>query len=152
MDQVYIDPRHNARKIALGTLFSWIFNEPSIQECIDLSKEILEQEKYDSQLCLNIINAVQNNVFEIDKIIEANAPDWPIDKISKIDLIILRMAIAELNFGINTPKKVAIDEAIELAKLFGNETSSKFVNGVLGSVAEKIFPNKKEGEKVQTLI
>lgn len=153
------DPRHNARKIALTTLFCWIFNEPELDACISMSKELLEEENIDEELSKRIIGAVQENVQNIDKIIEESAPEWPIDKISKIDLIILRIAISELLFGLNTPTRVAIDEAVELAKDFGNETSSKFVNGVLGSVVEKHLPHeahniKKEEsvEAVETLI
>ena len=137
------DPRHNARKIALTTLFCWMFNEPEMDECIVLSKELLEETEIDDSLTKKIITAVQHNVFKIDEVIEESAPDWPVDKISKIDLIILRMAIAELLFDIKTPVKVAIDEAVELAKDFGNDTSSKFVNGVLGSVVEKYLPEEK---------
>lgn len=144
------DPRHNARKIALTSLFCWIFNEPEMDSCILLSKELLEEENVDDVLSRKIIDTVQKNVGEIDKIIEDSAPEWPIDKISKVDLIILRISIAEMLFEIGTPTKVAIDEAVELAKDFGNETSSKFVNGVLGSVVEKRLPGehkKSEEEK-----
>ena len=136
------DPRHNARKIALSTLFCWIFNEPELDACILMSKELLEEDNIDEDLSKRIIASVQENARKIDSIIEESAPEWPIDKISKIDLIILRIAIAELLFEIKTPTKVAIDEAVELAKDFGNETSSKFVNGVLGSVVEKHLPNE----------
>lgn len=141
------DPRHNARKIALTTLFCWMFNEPETDECIVLSKELLEETEIDDSLTKKIISSVQHNVFKIDAVIEECAPDWPVDKISKIDLIILRMAIAELLFDIKTPVKVAIDEAVELAKDFGNDTSSKFVNGVLGSVVEKHLPGEKHHVK-----
>jgi len=120
-----------------------------------MSKELLEEENIDEELTKKIIAAVQAKVGEIDRIIEESAPEWPIDKISKIDLIILRIAVAELLFGIGTPTKVAIDEAVELAKDFGNETSSKFVNGVLGSVVEKHIPHEahkiKAEDTVQTL-
>lgn len=70
---------------------------------------------------------------EIDVIIEKKAPKWPLNQISKIDLAILRLAIWEINFS-DTPPKVAVDEAVELAKDFGNESSSEFINGVLGSL------------------
>jgi len=136
------DPRHNARKIALTTLFCWMFNEPELNSCITMSKELLEEEHIDDELTKTIITTVQNNVSKIDEVIVESAPEWPIDKISKIDLIILRIATAELLFNIKTPTKVAIDEAVELAKDFGNETSSKFVNGVLGSVVDKYLPHE----------
>lgn len=75
---------------------------------------------------------------EIDAIIQENAPKWTIDKINKIDLSILRYSLWELIFQKKAPPKVTIDEAIELAKEFGTETSSSFVNGVIGSATKKL--------------
>src|SRR4029077_3102742 len=86
----------------------------------------------------------------IDEIIEASAPDWPLDKISIVDRNILRIGLYELLFGdrAQVPPKVAINEAIELAKTFGGENSSKFVNGVLGAVYKEIGePGKDETSK-----
>lgn len=75
---------------------------------------------------------------EIDAIIQENAPKWTVDKINKIDFSILRCALWELIFQKKTPPKVIIDEAIELAKEFGTDTSSSFVNGVIGSAVKKL--------------
>ena len=72
----------------------------------------------------------------IDRIIVKNAPDWPINKLNKVDLAILRLAIDELKSAKKTPPKVVIDEAIELAKTFGTETTPKFINGVLGAIVK----------------
>ncbi len=86
----------------------------------------------------------------IDEIIEKAAPDWPIDKISIIDRNILRIGLTELLFGDRkeVPPKVAINEAIELAKTFGGENSGKFVNGVLGAVYKEIGePGKSKSVK-----
>ena len=87
----------------------------------------------------------------IDKIIEASAPDWPIDKISIIDRNILRIGLTELLFGDRkeVPPKVAINEAIEIAKAFGGESSGKFVNGVLGAMFKNELTDeqKARGEK-----
>jgi len=74
------------------------------------------------------------NITSIDSIIHTDAPKWPIDKINKVDLAILRCAIWELTIQQKTPPKVVIDEAVELAKEFGTDTSSSFINGVLGSI------------------
>jgi N utilization substance protein B len=73
----------------------------------------------------------------IDNLITANAPKWPLDKINRVDLAILRCAVWELKFQTKTPPKVIIDEAVELAKEFGTDTSSSFVNGCLGSIIKK---------------
>jgi len=75
---------------------------------------------------------------DIDARIHAAAPEWPVDKIAKIDLAILRLAIYELTVEKKEPPKVIIDEAIELAKEYGNDASSKFVNGVLGTILKSI--------------
>lgn len=106
------DPRHKKRRIVVKELFSQSFFS---QEASTLTKKILE------------------NADGLDKKIAEAAPTWPIDKVNKIDLAILRLAVFELNEGI-TPQKVVIDEAIELAKEYGSEASSSFVNGVLGKI------------------
>lgn len=107
------DPRHQKRIHLMQQLFSYNTNQkgkyPDIQEII-------------------------KNLSQIDKIIEQCAPQWPIEKINKIDLSILRLSVFELSFKEGIPKKVAIDEAVELAKEYGAESSSSFVNGVLGKV------------------
>ena len=87
-------------------------------------------------------------VSEIDQIITENAPKWPLDKINKVDLSILRCAFWELIYQ-DTPPKVVIDEAIELAKEFGTESSSSFVNGVIGSAVKK---STKIAEKIENSV
>jgi N utilization substance protein B len=76
-------------------------------------------------------------ITEIDDIIALNAPKWPLDKINKVDLAVLRCAIWELLYQKDTPPKVVIDEAVELSKEFGNDKSSSFINGVLGSIIKE---------------
>ena len=71
---------------------------------------------------------------EIDEMITKNAPDWPIAKLNKVDLAILRLAISELKNNRQIPPKVIVDEAIEIGKLYGSEKTAKFINGVLGSL------------------
>jgi N utilization substance protein B len=75
---------------------------------------------------------------DLDAKIAAAAPEWPLDKIAKIDLAILRLASFELLVAKTEPPKVIIDEAIELAKAYGNENSSKFINGVLGAILKEV--------------
>lgn len=108
------------------------------------------------------LSKIQAHLTKIDKIIQKNAPKWPLAKINKIDLSILRATIWELLYRPQTPPKVTIDEAIELAKEFGTQSSSSFVNGVLGSIVKKLkiipqnkndskstSPAKKTGHKIQ---
>ncbi len=107
------DPRHQKRIDAVKVLFAQTFTkQPSVPE---LAKAvILDQD-------------------ELDKVIVNAAPEWPIEKINKIDLAILRLAVYELR-STQTPPKVIIDEAVELAKEYGAESSPGFVNGVLGTI------------------
>lgn len=85
---------------------------------------------------------IQKNLSEIDRLIEKHAPKYPLDKIAKIDICILRLAVYELFIHPTEPVKVVINEAIELAKELGSERSYAFVNAVLGSVHKEISDNK----------
>lgn len=84
------------------------------------------------------IKAILPHLPTIDRTIQIAAPEWPIDKIAKIDLAILRLALFEMTSGKETPMKVVIDEAIELAKAYGNQHSAKFINGVLGTIVQTL--------------
>ncbi len=141
------DPRHLSRELALQTLFSRDFNGTKDGvidfEVSDLS-EIDEIDDYNKDLYNDIINGVPQRKEDIDKIITQFAPQWPIPQMKLVDLQILRIAIFEGFLAKITPPKVAIDEAIEIAKEFGGDTSSKFVNGVLGAIYEM---SKEEDEK-----
>ena len=86
------------------------------------------------EFALRIINGVVDNRERIDKLISGFAPNWPLSQMAIVDRNILRLAIYEIMLGGETPPKVAINEAVELAKVFGSDSSSRFVNGVLGSV------------------
>lgn len=136
------DPRHQSRILALQKLFADDFMVLK-REDLDLEslKELDEIDRYDTDLYTKILEGVTQNRNEIDAFITKYAPAWPLDSIKKVDLELLRMAIYEGFVGKLTPPKVAIDEAIELAKLFGGNTSDKFVNGVLGAIFENM---KKE--------
>jgi len=153
-----LDNRHEARKIALQSLFEWSFNSTDIKEIanrvIELGKEDPEvgnsKVQSDLELVFFLVNGVTNNLDIIDKIIQDCAPEWPIEQIAKVDLEILRIAIFELYIARSVPPKVAIDEAVELGKQFGGENSSKFINGVLGTVVKKLLPevlDSKEDKK-----
>lgn len=134
------DPRHLARILALQELFSSYFNRKNqnvdrlpLEDLITLN----EIDDYNKELLDQIINGVEGKQDEIDTLITKYAPQWPISQMKLVDLQILRMAILEGFIDKITPPKVAIDEAIEIAKDFGGETSGKFVNGVLGAIYEE---------------
>ena len=134
------DPRHLARVLALQKLFSMDFNkdESQVEELpLDELVTLNEIEEYHKELYEKIVAGVPENKDVIDKMITEYAPQWPITQMKLVDIQILRIAIFEGFIGKITPPKVALDEAIEIAKEFGGETSSKFVNGVLGAIYEE---------------
>lgn len=108
-----LDPRHQRRIHRMQALFTASFPGASVPD------EILD---------------IRLKEKELDEKIQKAAPEWPIDKIAKIDLAVLRLAAYELLIGKTAPPKVTIDEAIELAKAYGNEASPGFINGVLGTL------------------
>ncbi len=145
--------RHLSRSIVLQSLFEWDFNNKSLAEAKEIfirNAEEFAPGMGDFAFMETLLDSVLDKQKDIDLIIEKAAPDWPIEKISVMDRNILRIGLAELLFSDRTqvPPKVAINEAIELSKTFGGETSSKFVNGVLGAVYKELGePGKDETTK-----
>ncbi len=145
--------RHLSRSIVLQSLFEWDFGSKNSTEAKSIFARNVDEfapGHGDFSFMENLIKGVLEKQKDIDLIIEKAAPDWPIDKISVIDRNILRIGLYELLFADRTqvPPKVAINEAIELSKTFGGETSSKFVNGVLGAVYKELGePGKNETSK-----
>ncbi|MDO8575029.1 MAG: transcription antitermination factor NusB [bacterium] len=143
--------RHLSRSIAMQTLYEWDFNGEKVSKI----EEILERNinefapgLEDDKFARDLIKGVLENRKKIDEIITKTAPEWPLEQVSLVDRNVLRLGIYELLFGKReeVPPKVAINEAIELAKSFGGETSGKFVNGVLGTIYRAIGePGKDEG-------
>ncbi|MEK9182625.1 MAG: transcription antitermination factor NusB, partial [Patescibacteria group bacterium] len=117
-----------------------------IQEILNRNLNEFAPGLEDDNFVSSLIEAILKNHKVIDEIIEKAAPDWPIDKISVVDRNILRIGLTELLFSdrAQVPPKVAINEAIELAKTFGGENSGKFINGVLGAVYKEIGEPGKE--------
>lgn len=142
--------RHLSRSIVLQSLFEWDFSKKDSTEIMEIFlRNAKEFAPGIGEIAFmeNLIKGVIEKQRDLDLIIEKAAPDWPIDKISIIDRNILRIGLFELLFADRSqvPPKVAINEAIELSKSFGGETSSKFVNGVLGAVYKELGePGKDE--------
>ncbi len=131
--------RHLGRIVAMQTLYEYDFREGaqvSVDQDATLERNLGEFSDAieDKQFVRDLVTGVQESQAEIDGIIAPAAPDWPVDQIAKIDKIILRIGVYELLIKKEVPPKVAINEAVELAKAFGGENSSKFVNGVLGTI------------------
>ena len=135
--------RHLSRSIVMQSLYEWDFSgkKSGILEGI-VEKNIKEfgPGLQDKDFIWQLIKGVVSKISNIDKIIEKAAPEWPIDQITIIDRNVLRIGLYELLYGNKeeVPPKVAINEAIELAKSFGGESSGKFINGVLGTVYKEI--------------
>jgi N utilization substance protein B len=138
--------RHLSRILAVQTLYEWEFISerfPADEKFNEKEKvaEIIERNFQEFQKAVNNKEFIDALVWgtlkeknKLDSIIKPAAPEWPIEQIALVDLVILRMAIYELLFKREVPPKVAINEAVELAKTFGGVNSSRFVNGVLGTV------------------
>lgn len=146
--------RHLSRSVVLQTLFEWDFNGKNTihaNEVLERNSQEFAPGASDEEFMKRLLKGVLDKQEEIEKIIEKAAPDWPVDKISPVDRNVLRMGLFELLFASReeVPAKVAINEAIELAKSFGGETSGKFVNGVLGAVYKELGEPGKGEETVK---
>lgn len=149
--------RHLGRIIALQTLYEQDFRRDvgdkkfnlakALKRNIDRYKETVDDRKFIEAL----VKGVTAKQDEIDAVIVPVAPEWPIDQIARMDRSVLRMGAYELLYSDAVPPKVAINEAVELAKAFGGDNSSKFVNGVLGTILrnKETPPKKKAVKKVK---
>lgn len=132
--------RHLGRIVALQTLYEQDFRQECQDESFDLDEALTrnvtryEDTIEDKPFVRQLVEGVNLHQKELDDIIRPLAPEWPIEQIARMDRVILRIGTWELMFEPEMPPKVVINEAVELAKAFGGENSSKFVNGVLGSV------------------
>ncbi len=142
--------RHLSRTIAMQSLYEWDFNERK-SSLLGITKHNVEQFApglEDPAFIFDLISGVEKHVPEIDKVIIQTAPEWPLEQITVVDRNILRLGIFELMFAHAVPPKVAIDEAVELGKAFGGESSGKFINGVLGTLYKQLPEDvKAAGEK-----
>jgi N utilization substance protein B len=156
--------RHLARTIALQTLFAWDFNgrkDGDIERLIADNFANFAPNFDDGGFVKNLVLGVRDNLQVIDQYIIKYATEWPLDQITTIDRNILRLGIFELLYTA-IPPRVAINEAIEVAKSFGSDASGKFINGVLGALynddpeiqtrdnKEEVEAAKKETEQPET--
>ena len=129
--------RHLSRTIVMQALYEWDFkekDEKDLSKIVDRNITEFAPGIKDENFIKDLAQGIIDNLEEIDKIIEKYAPQWPIDQITTIDRNVLRLGVYELVFYESTPSRVAINEAIEVAKSFGGESSGKFINGVLGAI------------------
>ena len=128
--------RHLLRTVALQALFEWDFNhqQGDVSEITARAVAEFAPGANDGDFAVELVNGVVENLAALDEIIVKTAPEWPIAQITVIDRNVLRLGIYELQFSKKIPPKVAINEAVEMGKRFGGESSGKFVNGVLGTL------------------
>ncbi len=138
--------RRRARAVALQTLFEVDMAEHD-------PRRVLQQRIADSgteddgvEFAEHLVEGVLDNLSEIDPVICEIAPEWPLEQMSPIDRNILRIAVFEMTFDPAIPTKVAINEAVELAKLFGSDSSRRFVNGALGTLASRQVSKQMQSE------
>ncbi|HTK39631.1 MAG TPA: transcription antitermination factor NusB [Patescibacteria group bacterium] len=132
--------RHLGRIVALQSLYEFEFrtsaadSDVSIDEILERNLERYKDEIEDTQFVIDLVRGVLEHASELDESLQPIAPEWPLEQISRVDHGVLRIGLYELlHHGEMVPPKVAINEAVELAKAFGSDNSSKFVNGVLGT-------------------
>lgn len=148
--------RHLGRIIALQTLYEEEFRLDADDKAFDL-QAVLKRNiaRYkdmvdDVAFITNLVNGVSKQVDQLDATLQPVAPEWPIDQIARMDRIILRIGLYELENDQGVPPKVVINEAVELAKAFGGDNSSKFVNGVLGTLLRQKLGEDAPAEKPAT--
>ena len=148
--------RHLGRIVALQTLYEQDFrrevNDPGLDLEDVLARNIARYEETieDKAFIEALVLGVSSKQTELDDIIRPVAPEWPIEQIARMDRVILRMGVYELLFEEGVPPKVVINEAVELAKAFGGDNSSKFINGVLGTVLRNQEEKTKKPAKKPT--
>lgn len=136
--------RHLGRIIALQTLYEHDFRMSAEDTSFKLEKALSRNtDRYkttveDTPFVQRLVRGVIEHQEELDGILQPIAPEWPIDQISRMDRVVLRMGVYELKYEPETPPKVIINEAVELAKEFGGDNSSKFINGVLGTAYRQL--------------
>ncbi|MFA5987717.1 MAG: transcription antitermination factor NusB [Candidatus Paceibacterota bacterium] len=143
--------RHLSRSIALQTLFEWDFNNCDNSKIADILKRDIDEfgpGMTDFSFVEKLVEGVVNKKSHLDEIIQKAAPEWPVDRVAVVDRNVLRVGLYELLYAdrAEVPAKVAINEAIELAKTFGGENSGKFINGVLGTVYKELGGGTEEEE------
>ncbi len=132
--------RHLGRIVALQTLYEQDFRLEAGDSSFDLSEVLMRNvARYketidDTKFIESLVLGVTKDAKILDELLQPLAPEWPIDQIARMDRVVLRMGAYELENSKEVPPKVVINEAVELAKAFGGDNSSKFINGVLGSL------------------
>ena len=132
----------------MQSLFEWDFNDrkDDLEKILENHIQEFGSEVDDSTFVYQLARGVSENLAAIDAIITKHAPEWPMEQIPPVDRNVLRLGVYELMFLKQVPPKVAINEAVELGKTFGGESSGKFVNGVMGTLYKELDPQDAAGQ------
>jgi N utilization substance protein B len=146
VESIYMANRHLLRTIALQSLFEWDFHnrQGSLDEILDRVTKEFSPNTDGTEFAKELLDGVVGKIDELDAVIVKYAPEWPIEQITIIDRNVLRLGVFELTYLKDTPAKVAINEAVEMGKRFGGESSGKFVNGVLGALYKDLPEEAKQ--------
>jgi len=132
-----VKDRHRARILALQALYEIDITHHDPEVVLQQRFAVKPLSEAARDFARTLVQGILEHRADLDALIKDNAPEWPLNQVAVIDRNILRMAIFEFVVKGNTPVKVAINEAVELAKLFGSDSSGRFVNGVLGAIVSK---------------
>ena len=135
--------RRRARRVVLETLYEYDIAEHAPQEVLERRLAENTMEQAGTKFATDLVVGVVEHQEYMDTLISRYAPEWPLDQMAIIDRNILRIAIFEFLIEAETPIKVAINEAVELAKTYGSDSAPRFINGVLGTLADHI-PDLKD--------
>ena len=140
--------RHLVRSIVLQTLYEWSFygQKPNVADILERNLKEFGQGIDEPAFAWQLVKGIVEHAKDIDLVLEKAAPDWPISQIALVDQNVLRIGLYELMYANKdeVPPKVAINEAIELAKNYGGPNSGKFINGVLGTVYRQLQETQKK--------
>lgn len=140
--------RHLVRSIVLQTLYEWTFydQKPNIASILERNLKEFGHGIDEPEFAWRLIKGIVERVADIDRVLEKAAPEWPVSQIALVDRNVLRIGLYELMYADKdeVPPKVAINEAIELAKNYGGPNSGKFINGVLGTVYRELQETQKK--------
>jgi N utilization substance protein B len=142
-----VKARRRARAVALQTLFEVDLANHDPSNALQRRLESWNLDQAGAEFARHLVQGALENLPHLDLTIQQIAPEWPFDQMSPIDRNILRIAIFEMTFDPDIPVKVAINEAVELAKLFGSESSRRFVNGALGTLASRQTSTERQSEE-----
>jgi N utilization substance protein B len=142
--------RRRAREIALQVLYQLDMSQGDTLEVLDLYWENFRPSQKAREFCQRLIEGVRQSQSQIDRLIEDNSENWTLKRMAMVDRNILRLATFELLFCPDIPFKVTLNEAIELAKKFGADDSSAFINGILDKIHSLLASAPNDGQAILT--